>query len=169
MDEDDMRFTGAVACALVVLCINQAHAQAGTMSLDVTGNITSFTDAAARTYHLSEADLLAMPVHSITTSTTWTPTRTFQGPSLGDILAKVGAKGSMLMIYALDNYSYAVPVSDVKKYDPVLSYEMDGVRMTIRNFGPLFLMYPRDKYPSELSSPVYDSRFIWQVRRIDVK
>lgn len=153
-----------IAAAFVSL-----HTVAAGLTLDVSGNIAHFTDTRAKTYHFSEADLLAMPVHSITTSTTWTPTRTFEGPSLGDILAKVGAKGSTLTIYAIDNYNYTVPVSDVKKYGPVLAYEMDGTRLTIRDFGPLFLMYPRDQHPTELNSPVYDARFIWQVRRIVVQ
>ncbi|HGO6073757.1 TPA: molybdopterin-dependent oxidoreductase [Burkholderia cepacia] len=145
------------------------HVAAAGLVLDVSGKITRYTDSKAKTYHFSEADLLAMPARSITTSTTWTPKRTFTGPSLADILAKVGATGSTLTVYAVDNYSYNVPVSDVSKYDPVLAYDMVGVRLTLRDYGPLFLMYPRDKYPVQLNSPVYDARFIWQVRRIVVQ
>ncbi|MNP78119.1 hypothetical protein D3C76_1756660 [compost metagenome] len=51
----------------------------------------------------------------------------------------------------------------------ILAYKMDGVMLKIRNFGPLFLVYPRDAAGPELNSPLYNSRFIWQVDRIVIK
>ena len=68
----------------------QADAQAESLplSLDVKGKISKTNDAAHQSYHFTEAQLLALPVHSITTATTWTPRSTFTGPLLADILKK---------------------------------------------------------------------------------
>jgi light-regulated signal transduction histidine kinase (bacteriophytochrome) len=50
------------------------------LSLEVTGKFGRSTDAAHRSYHFDAAQLLALPAHSITTATTWTPRSTFTGP-----------------------------------------------------------------------------------------
>ncbi|MNI91058.1 Oxidoreductase molybdopterin binding domain protein [compost metagenome] len=74
-----------------------------------------------------------------------------------------------MTFYALNDYYIDVPVSDVKKYNMVLAYKMNGEMLKIRNFGPLFLVYPRDAGGAELNSPLYNSRFIWQIDRIAIK
>lgn len=51
----------------------------------------------------------------------------------------------------------------------ILAATQDGKRLEVRNFGPLWVMYPRDAYPQELNSATYESRFIWQVNKITVK
>jgi hypothetical protein len=50
-----------------------------------------------------------------------------------------------------------------------LAYKMGGTMLKIRNFGPLFLVYPRDSGGKELNSPLYNSRLIWQITRIEIK
>lgn len=122
-----------------------------------------------KSYLFTDKQLLAMPVRSITTSTSWTPQRKFEGISVADILERVGAKGETLTFYALNDYYIDVPLSDVKKYNMILAYRMDGEMLKLRNFGPLFLVYPRDAAGPELNSPLYNSRFIWQVDRIVIK
>jgi hypothetical protein len=43
------------------------------------------------------------------------------------------------------------------------------VRLTVNKFGPLFLIYPRDAYPSELSGSVAEAKFVWQIKGMVVK
>ncbi|WP_346826512.1 molybdopterin-dependent oxidoreductase [Serratia inhibens] len=155
------------AWAFFALVIVQSSALSFT--LEVTGNIENATDPAKKSYLFTDKQLLAMPVHSITTSTSWTPQRKFEGVAVADILARAGAKGSTLTFYALNDYYIDVPLSDVEKYHIILAYKMDGEMLKIRNFGPLFLVYPRDAAGPELNSPLYNSRFIWQVDRIVIK
>lgn len=71
--------------------------------------------------------------------------------------------------HALNDYYIDIPLSDVEHYNIILAYKMDGEMLKIRNFGPLFLVYPRDDSGPELNSPLYNSRFIWQVNRIVIK
>jgi hypothetical protein len=155
----------------------QVHAQttpkaetgAASLTLDVEGKIGKTNDAAHRAYHFGEAQLLALPVHSITTSTTWTPRSTFTGPLLADILKTVGAYGTQVEFHTLDDYTYTVPVSDSDRYGVVVAYSMNGKRLKVSDFGPLFLIYPRDAYPDELTGASGDAKFVWQIKALIVR
>lgn len=139
------------------------------LSLDVRGKIGKTTDASHQTYHFTEAQLLALPVHTITTATTWTPRSTFTGPLLADILKTVGASGSQIEIHTLDDYTYTIPVSDGDRYGVIVAYSMNGRRLKISDFGPLFLIYPRDAFPDELAGASGDSKFVWQIKALIVR
>ncbi|WP_408238982.1 MULTISPECIES: putative pterin-binding protein [Paraburkholderia] len=147
----------------------QAQPAASKLELDVEGKIGKTNDASHHAYHFTEAELLALPVHSITTATTWTPRSTFTGPLLADILKTVGAYGAQVEIRTLDDYTYTVPVSDCDRYGVVVAYSMNGQRLKISDFGPLFLIYPRDAYPGELTGALGDSKFVWQIKALVVK
>ncbi|WP_162594598.1 oxidoreductase [Variovorax sp. PBL-E5] len=136
--------------------------------LTIRGSIRKFTDEEARTYRFSEEEFMSLPQASITTTTPWVPRSKFDGPLLSEVLAHVGAVGSWLDVDALDDYSARVPMSDLQTYAPILARSRNGKRMTARDHGPLFVMYPRDKYPEKLSTPPAQARFVWQVRRITV-
>ncbi|SIT47874.1 conserved exported hypothetical protein [Paraburkholderia ribeironis] len=153
----------------VAACAAQAQSEAASLELDVQGKIGKTTDAAHHLYHFTEAQLLALPVHSITTSTTWTPRSTFTGPLLADILKAVGAYGTEVEFHTLDDYTYSVPVSDCDRYGVVVAYSMNGRRLKISDFGPLFLIYPRDAYPDELTGASGDSKFVWQIKALIIK
>jgi hypothetical protein len=158
----------------VGMAVGCAHAQPASkqspaLSLDVQGKIANINDAAHRTYHFSEAQLLALPVHSITTSTTWTARSTFTGPRLADILKAVGAYGTEIEFHTFDDYTYTVPVSDCERYGVIVAYSMNGQRLKLSDFGPLFLIYPRDAFPDELTGAVGDSKFVWQIKSLIVK
>ncbi|SIO32649.1 MULTISPECIES: molybdopterin-dependent oxidoreductase [Paraburkholderia] len=144
-------------------------AQAAALSLDVGGKIAATNDPSHTVYHLTEAQLLALPVHSITTSTTWTPRTTFTGPSLADILKLVGAHGSQIEVHTLDDYTETIPLSDSDRYGVIVAYSMNGKRLKVSDFGPLFLIYPRDAFPTELSGSAADSKFVWQIKDLIVK
>jgi hypothetical protein len=150
-------------------CAAQAQSAATPLALDVQGKIGKTNDAAHHSYHFTEAQLLALPVHSITTSTTWTPRSTFTGPLLADILKAVGAYGTEVEFHTFDDYTYSVPVSDCDRYGVVVAYSMNGQRLKISDFGPLFLIYPRDAYPGELTGASGDSKFVWQIKALIIK
>ncbi|MGF6963185.1 hypothetical protein OKW43_000190 [Paraburkholderia sp. WC7.3g] len=159
---------------IVGLTIGCADAQPGAqqspaLSLDVQGKIANTNDAAHRTYHFSEAQLLALPVHTITTSTTWTPRSTFTGPKLADILKVVGAHGTEIELRTFDDYTYTVPMADCERYGVIVAYSMNGQRLKLSDFGPLFLIYPRDAFPDELTGALGDSKFVWQIKALIVK
>ena len=144
-------------------------ASAVPLALDVEGNINRTNDPDHSLYRISEAELMTLPVHTITTSTTWTPKATFAGPRLEDVLKLVGAHAEWVELRTLDDYAYTVRVSEAERYGAILAYSMNGVRLKVSNFGPLFLIYPRDTYPAELTGSVADAKFVWQIKALIVK
>jgi len=163
----------ALAVAASATAATAAHAadaaDAAPLALDVEGEVRVTNNAAHTAYHFSEAQLLKLPVHAITTSTAWTPRSTFTGPLLSDVLKVAGAYGSEVEIHALDDYRCDVSIADATYYGAVLAYAMNGRRLGVSDFGPLFLVYPRDAYPLELEGAAGDARFAWQIKSMTVK
>jgi hypothetical protein len=160
-----MRYrSGWRAAAGIAMLVAATAAWAGpALALDVSGEIRVTNNAAHTAYHFTDAQLLNLPVHEISTSTTWTPRATFQGPLLSDVLKTVGAYGTHIEIHTLDDYTCVVPVSDADRYRVVLAYSMNGKRLKVSDFGPLFLIYPRDADPLELRGAAGDAKFAWQI------
>lgn len=157
------------ALLLFVSSFSQAHAQTAPWGLDVTGNIANVTDASTHTYHFTSADLLALSTKTIKTSTNWTPVSVWRGPTLESILQKVGARGKVLHVYALDDYKHDVPLSDAKQYGVIMAYERDGKPLEQKGFGPLMLIYPRDDHQEDLNRASIEARFVWQIYKIVVE
>lgn len=155
--------------AASLLALSSFAAIAAPLTLDVEGLIGRTNDVDHSVYHISEAQLLKLPVHTITTSTTWTPKSTFSGPLLGDVLKLVDARGDAIELRTIDDYSYTVSAKEAERYGAILAYSRNGVRLTVNKFGPLFLIYPRDAYPSELSGSVAEAKFVWQIKGMVVK
>ena len=117
-----------------------------------------------------DAEMLdALPVTQFATTSPWhTAPTTFAGPSLSHVLKAVGAKGKVLRLIAIDKYEIKVPLSDAAEFGPVLARRMDGQLLTIRQKGPLLMMYPFDRIP-QLKSDTYYARSIWQLQKIVVE
>lgn len=133
--------------------------------LSVTGAITATNTADGLVLDL--AQLEALPQHSFTTSTTWTEgMTTFQGVLLKDLIAAVGATGTMIEMTALNDYVIEMPFTDVKDDGPLLAYLMDGKTMPLREKGPVWMVFPYDQNPDYRTEETY-SRSIWQLLQID--
>jgi hypothetical protein len=114
------------------------------------------------------AMLQRLPQRSIEAETPWyTGPRRFTGPLLREVLAAAGAQGSKARLVALNDYRVEIPVDDVQRYDVVLAHQLDGKSMSVREKGPLFVMYPFDSQPT-LRNAVYFGRCIWQLRSIEL-
>lgn len=80
--------------------------------------------------------------------TPWTEGRvTFRGPLLKAVLQAAGADGKRLVIKALNDYSAEIPVDDATDLPTILAMSMNGNTLSVREKGPLFLMYPFDLKP----------------------
>jgi hypothetical protein len=164
------RFSAALAVAASATAAHAGDvAPVVPLSLDIDGAVRVTNNAAHTAYHFTEAQLLKLPAHSISTSTAWTPRTTFTGPLLSDVLKAVGAYGSEIEIHTLDDYVCDVPVADAGRYGVVLAYAMNGQRLKVSDYGPLFLIYPRDQYPQELTGAAGDAKFAWQIKSMTIK
>ena len=83
------------------------------------------------------------------------------------ILAAAGADGKVLKVKALNDYSSDVPIADAKDLDTILAVRMNSKLMSVRDKGPLFMIYPFDTNP-ELYNEKYFSRSVWQVMEVEV-
>jgi len=83
-------------------------------------------------------------------------------------LKKYKSKLTSIKAFALNDYSAEIPVVDLKKYPVLLAYKRNGTYMSVRDKGPLWIVYPLSEYP-ELNLPHINNRWIWQLSRIDIK
>lgn len=103
-----------------------------------------------------------------TMETPWTEGKVeFSGPLLRSVLEAAGAHGTKIKVVALNDYAAEVPAEDASDIDTMLATRMDGKPMSVRDKGPLFLVYPFDK-DSSLYNEKYFSRSVWQISTIEV-
>jgi hypothetical protein len=115
------------------------------------------------------AMLRAMEQTTFQTSTIWTEgTQTFTGVSLHTLLDCLGATGTVIAASALNDYTIEIPVSDAVEGGPILAYEVNGKPLSVREKGPLWIVYPYDASSAYQSEVIY-ARSIWQVARLQVR
>lgn len=118
---------------------------------------------------LSIQALQQLPQYDFATTTPWHDGRVqFSGVRLSDLMEFLGGKGKNAEFIALNDYRSVLPTSDFQEHAPMLAFKKDGEYMTIRDKGPLFVIYPFDDKP-ELKTEVFFSRSVWQVRSIEFK
>lgn len=138
----------------------------GPVVLTVTGQVRNPNAGTAA--HFDMPMLAAMAQQTISTRTPWySQARRFTGPLLRDVLRTAGASGNTLRLMALNDYRVDMPFDDTQRHDVLLARLLDDQPMTVRDKGPLFVIYPFDSRP-ELRSAVYYSRSAWQLRTIEV-
>lgn len=153
-----LRTTGAV---MSLCAIGQSGHAAGDvlLTIDVAGDgsdLRQFTDA----------DLLALPQISFTTSTIWTDgALTFSGPSLADVLAAAGLASGDITLTAVNDYSVAMPRAQIETGVPIIANRINGAPFGVRDKGPLWLVFPYDAADRYQSEEVY-SYSIWQLTQI---
>ena len=140
---------------------------AGSAILTVNGNIAMRNTAEAAVFDASM--IRSLPAQTLHTHTPWYKEAvTFKGTPLQDLLDAVGARGQSLRIIALNDYAVEIPIEDARRFRPLLAYEINGKRLSVRDKGPLFLIYPFDERP-ELRNELYYGRSIWQISTITVR
>jgi hypothetical protein len=153
----------ALAGLMAVHLTDPAQAE-GPVVLTVAGAI-----AGGASLDFTIADLEKLGVTTITTTTPWyNKSMSFEGVLMSRLMEAVGAKGSMVEGMALNNYYVEIPFSDLKQFDVLLAFKADGEYMSVREKGPLFVIYPFDRFP-DIRNELYYSRAIWQLRRLTVK
>ncbi|WP_157670224.1 molybdopterin-dependent oxidoreductase [Chitinibacter sp. GC72] len=130
--------------------------------LNVVGKVTT-----PQAFSLAELDKL--PQKKMTVSTPWYPEpQTFEGPLLRDVLQLAKLKGDTLKLQALNDYTIDVPAADSQQYDVIVASRLNGKTMSIREKGPLFIMYPFDQH-EKLRKTEYYRRCAWQLKQIIVE
>jgi hypothetical protein len=82
-------------------------------------------------------------------------------------MSAVSATGKTLTATALNDYVAHIPFSDVERYQLLLAIRLNGVEMSVRDKGPVWLIYPDGS--ADHSDPEIRDRMVWQLRRIEVR
>jgi len=113
--------------------------------------------------------LKALPATTVTTMTPWSEGENkFEGVRLRDLLDHLGAKGTSVIASAVDDYQSVIPMEDVRDYDVIVAYAMNGKPLPLDDKGPLWIIYPYSAH-SELQKDIYFARSVWQLKRLTVK
>ena len=135
--------------------------------LTVSGKISVTNKGDAAVFDRTMLEAIGM--ESFTTSTPWySEPMKFEGVPLAKVLERLGAAGQTLTVVALNDYSSDIPIEDTKKYKVLLALKVNGEYISVRDKGPIFIVYPFNTDP-ELQHQTYYGRAVWQVSKIVVK
>ncbi|WP_309766559.1 molybdopterin-dependent oxidoreductase [Vreelandella gomseomensis] len=142
-------------------------APAGPVILRVVGDIDKTNvDGEA---HFDRRMLQQLPQHGVETTTPWTDSQDhYEGPLMRDLLAHLGVTDGRVNVLALNGYEAEIPVSDFYDYDVILALKRDSEAIPIREYGPLWVLYPFD-HDAALLSEKMRFRAVWQVMKINVR
>ena len=134
--------------------------------LTISGRITRHN--ADDKVSLDRATLESLGEDGFQTNTPWYtgPTR-FDGVRMTRLMEAVGCAGNTVRAVALNDYTTDIPVSDFAKFSVLLAIKRNGDYMPVRDKGPLFIVYPFDRFP-ELQTHQFYSRAAWQVTQLVV-
>ena len=113
--------------------------------------------------------LEALGAENFETTTIWTEgVQSFTGVPLNTLLDALGAEGETLRAIALNDYAVEIPASDAEDGGPIVAYLQNGAPMSVREKGPLWIVYPYDARTDYQTEQIY-SRSIWQLVSIEIQ
>ncbi len=138
--------------------------------LTVTGKIIS-----NEPIFFSLETFMKLPFKTIETTNYWTKEKEkFTGVGFFDLLNFIGLEEttSKVEIVAANNYTITIRLSDLERYEYILSYELDGKLYNDlppeRNKGPIAIAINFDKHP-ELDREIYKHQLVWFVDTLIVR
>ena len=161
-------FLLTIALVLAFGPVNSLDAPSGQVILTVKGSIgvENSPDSSAN-FDLEMLDRLG--VHKVETDTPWTTgIVSFEGPLFRDLLHSLDASGETIAAEALNDYRIEIPVAELLEYDVILATRIDGRPLSVRERGPIWVIYPW-KGNRELRKEITYTRSIWQLRRLEIR
>jgi len=145
----------------------ETSSRKGVTILTVSGSIERRNDK--QSYEFDYESLAALGLTRIQTSTPWTNgVPEFEGVLGSRLIEYLGAKGATVVVTALNDYRIEIPMDDLIGYPVLFALSMNGQRLTARDKGPVWIVYPRDQY-AELHGEKARSRSVWQLIGIEFK
>jgi hypothetical protein len=106
-----------------------------------------------------------------TTPTAWTAgPATFEGVLMSRFLEMLAIPpdATEATMTALNDFQVTIPLTDFRKWPVIMALKRDGRYMTVRDKGPLWIVYPRHAFP-ELTTPRQYDNWIWQLKEVVVR
>lgn len=160
----------AAAAALMFMLsaasANELKMPTGPVVLSVSGKIAHTNHNERAVFDMSMLDEL--PQTEFETTTIWTQGKhRFSGVSLKHFLEAVGAKDGEIQAIAINDYAVTIPFADAVSGGPIIATKLNGQTMSVRDKGPLWIVYPYDSKPAFRSETIY-ARSIWQLGSIKI-
>ncbi|MCW1918737.1 molybdopterin-dependent oxidoreductase [Rhodobacter sp. KR11] len=116
------------------------------------------------------AGLAALGPVSFSTTSIWTEGRhAFTGIPLWTLAQKLNLPpDAKVTLRAMNDYQVDIPLTETTPQAPLLAYEMDGKPMSVRDKGPIWVVYPYDADPRAFQTVTVFARSIWQLDRIEI-
>ena len=152
----------ATAVALFVPSLSEAQT--------ILTRIVTSPDGTQVKVELTREALAAIPQTTVVTKNDYVEAETtFTGPRVRDLFEEGSIKpDSELVLTALNDFAVTIPASDVLNYDVILATTMDGNEMSVREKGPIWVIYPMSDH-KELREARYNDRLIWQLSSVELK
>lgn len=180
-DEDDMsgffailrRGAGVRAIALLAVMLPLAGPSAedlpepaGDVILTIAGGIKHTNREGMAAF--DRAMLENLGLSELRTWTPWTVGKpAFRGVLAKALMDRVGAEGTAVHARALNDYEVTIPLSDFSDYGVLIVMYQDGQELTVRERGPLWIVYPWTDHP-ELDDRPTRQKSIWQLVHLRV-
>ncbi|WP_406644357.1 molybdopterin-dependent oxidoreductase [Aliisedimentitalea scapharcae] len=111
-------------------------------------------------------DLKSMPITRFQTKTVWTEgTQEFTGVALSDLMKQLEITAGTVEAWAINDYLAEIPMTDARPEGPIIAYLRNGDEMSVREKGPLWVVYPYDSDPAYQREEIY-VRSVWQLNRL---
>lgn len=118
---------------------------------------------------LSLDDLRAMGRTEITTTTPWTEgAQQFAGVTGAQLVKAIKASGTSAMTIAVNDYQVVIPFDVLAAESTLIAYERNGAPMTVRDKGPLWIVFPFDS-DSIFMTETYKSYSIWSLISVEFR
>jgi hypothetical protein len=148
----------------MILAIGLAASNPGATSAEPALTLSNGTE----TLEFTLEELQAMPQVEVVTGNEFIDGEAdYRGPLVRDMLEHLSLdQADVLRFTAVNDYYVDIPTEDFRKYNVILAMEENGIPLSRRDKGPLWLIYPISGN-SELDNPIYIHRLIWQVVSIE--
>lgn len=162
-----------LAAPFVLLGANIASGQERTQSaisaevlLTIDGDIAKSNHGDDAIFDLALLD--GLPQGEFTTSTIWTrEVQVFSGPTLHGILNYVDAGAGDIRARAINDYAISLPRTEVAQDTPIIATRIDGMPFSVREKGPLWIVFPYDRHPRFRSELIY-AMSVWQLASLTI-
>ena len=141
------------------------HTEDDEVVLTVTGKHGFETDEEVS---LTFGTIRQLPSISFTTKTPWTEGEdSWEGVRLSVLLAHLGTSSSRFHALADDGYEATFQDVDVEKYPVIVAYKKNDEYLSLRELGPLWIMFPFDQHKELDVQPIYEIA-VWQLSRMEI-
>jgi len=173
-----MKYTSIIGAVLIIpffmmVTISTPYAKElekpqGNVILTISGKIANKNTKESAEF--SAGMLKKLGLHSFKSTNNWIAgEHIFEGIKIKDLMTYVGAMGTKLYAVALNDYSATIPLEAIIDSPALVVLNIDGEQMSVREKGPLWILYPQGDGFEKYQKAPYTNYMVWQLRSLEVR